>query len=93
MIRVLIFPVKKDSIAVAIESLVGFLNSQTNKLEAQRSSSQPAASNADDKKKKTNIQQEMVLYQEVHAPHASKEDSLAQSRFSVTISTLRFSPA
>ncbi|KNZ51153.1 uncharacterized protein VP01_4068g1 [Puccinia sorghi] len=67
--------VKKDSIAVAIESLVGFLNSQTNKLEAQRSASQPSSSNANDKK--TNIQQAMVLYQEVHAPHASKEDSLA----------------
>ncbi|KNZ56084.1 uncharacterized protein VP01_24g10 [Puccinia sorghi] len=48
---------------------------QTNKSEAQRSASQPSSSNADDKK--TSIQQAMALYQEVHAPHSSNEDSLA----------------
>ncbi|KNZ57403.1 uncharacterized protein VP01_2169g1 [Puccinia sorghi] len=63
------------SFPVSYKSLVGFLNLQTNKLEAHRSASQPSSINANDKK--TNIQQAMALYQEVHAPHASNKDSLA----------------
>ncbi|KNZ64357.1 uncharacterized protein VP01_1038g11 [Puccinia sorghi] len=65
---------KKDSISVAIESLVGFLNSQTNNISNDR---------------KNNIQQVMALYQQVHAPHTLKEDSLAS--FKIFRNNINFS--
>lgn len=66
---------KKDSIATAINRLVGFLKAQKDKSKEQSERKKWISGTCSGGA--THIQQEMTLYKEFHEPGASKEDSLA----------------